>query len=281
MTRFTAIALLAVQFARTATAQRVVYTPVADDTLEARLALAAKRNQDRAAALEGLLREAGCHEPHLETRKVRGSKLPNIVCALPGQTGDIIVVGAHYDKVKAGMGAIDNWSGASLLASLYQSHRDSGLRHTLVFVGFADEEAGLVGSRDYVSRIGKGDLARHKLYVNLDSLAAGPLRVWLSRSSKPVVEIAANAAAALKVEISAMNVDQVGDTDSHPFHDRRIPVIDFHSLDNDTVKLLHSDKDQTAAVVRERYREAFRFLAVFLGAADIKLPELAAEGGRE
>ena len=44
-----------------------------------------------------------------------------------------------------GEGVVDNWNGASLLPSLFESLESQALRHTFRFIGFAEEETGLSG----------------------------------------------------------------------------------------------------------------------------------------
>ena len=65
--------------------------------------------------------EAGCDDGHISEQAVKGSKVPNVMCILPGTTDKVIVVGAHFDYVRAGDGVVDNWSGASLLPSIYEA----------------------------------------------------------------------------------------------------------------------------------------------------------------
>jgi hypothetical protein len=45
----------------------------------------------------------------------------NLVVKIKGKTDETIVVGAHYDKIGAGCGAIDNWTGIVILAHLYKT----------------------------------------------------------------------------------------------------------------------------------------------------------------
>ena len=53
--------------------------------------------------LRTLFEEAGCKAPELEHEKAKGSKLPNLVCTLTGESGaDILLVTAHFDKVCVG-----------------------------------------------------------------------------------------------------------------------------------------------------------------------------------
>ena len=106
------IALVAV--AALADAQTLKWTPVPDDLLSKRLSVIPLKNEERGARLEEMFKEAGCDGDHLQRGRVN-KKWDNIVCTLSGLTDEVIVVGAHYDHVKKGEGAVDNWSGSSLL----------------------------------------------------------------------------------------------------------------------------------------------------------------------
>ena len=79
-------------------------------------------------------------------------------------------MGAHYDRVSAGNGVVDNWSGASLLPSLYEAVKGQPREHTYIFIGFTDEEKGLVGSRFYVRQMMKQQVAATDAMVNMDTL---------------------------------------------------------------------------------------------------------------
>ncbi len=59
-----------------------------------------------------------------------------MICVLPGNSEKVIIVGAHFDHVSDGSGVVDNWSGASLLPSLYQALKDHPRKHTFIFIGF-------------------------------------------------------------------------------------------------------------------------------------------------
>ena len=120
--------------------------------------------------------EAGCEKGFSEDH-ILSSKLPNLVCVLPGSSPQTIVVSAHFDNRGPVEGAIDNWSGASLLPSLFESLRGSQHRYTFEFIGFTDEEKGLIGSRDFVNHLSKEQRANVLLDVNIDCVGlAGPVR---------------------------------------------------------------------------------------------------------
>jgi len=67
---------------------------------------------------------AGCSGERLRQQPVKRSKIPNLICTLPGQSDQLIVVGAHLDFAGEGSkGVIDNWSGASSMTGYYDPYR--------------------------------------------------------------------------------------------------------------------------------------------------------------
>ena len=140
-----------------------------------------------------------------------GSRTPNVICTLKGTEEDCIVVGAHYDKVSNGHGAVDNWGGASLLPSLYQGLKSKARRLTFVFVGFTDEERGLVGSRFFAKDLSPEDKARIRAMVNIDSLGLSDTKVWVAHADKAMLEAAGVIARAAKLPVAGVNLGQAGD----------------------------------------------------------------------
>ncbi len=139
-------------------AQRIEYARLTRDVIEERLHRFGPRNPDRENNLCKMFEEAGCNDRLLVEQKVKGSRLPNVVCTLEGKTDSVIIVGAHYDTVPNSKGVVDNWSGAALLPSLFQSLRLNPMEHTFVFVGFTDEETGLVGSDFYAKKLTREEI---------------------------------------------------------------------------------------------------------------------------
>src|SRR3954464_3063976 len=115
-------------------AQQFTFNEPKRAIVEQRLHLAAVKNPDRKEALEKLFNEVGCGS-HLSEQPVKGgTKLPNIICVLPGESEQQIIVGGHYDKVPEGRGVVDNWSGSSLLPTVYESLKDKPRRTPPVFI---------------------------------------------------------------------------------------------------------------------------------------------------
>jgi Zn-dependent M28 family amino/carboxypeptidase len=250
-------------------AQTLTWNQVSGETLTKRVSAAPLKNEDRGTRLEELFKEAGCRGDLLQRRRVN-NKWDNITCTLAGATDEVIVIGAHYDHVHLGDGAVDNWSGTSLLPSLYQTLAASDRHFSYVFVGFAEEEKGLYGSRAFVKELGKDKTPKVKAMVNIDSIGMTPPKVWVSRSDERLLQIVAAVGAAIKISVAGVNVENVGDSDSRPFAEKKIPVLDVHSLTTETLPVLHSKKDKLSAIVAEHYEETYRLLAATLVYLDQK-----------
>ncbi len=109
----------------------------------------------------------------------------NVVGFLPGQVDTTIIIGAHYDHLGWGgpgsgsrylgatpmihNGADDNGSGTSLLLELARSFasEDTPLRHSLLFIAFSGEEAGILGSSHFARNM-TIDSSKVRMMVNMD-----------------------------------------------------------------------------------------------------------------
>ena len=247
------------------------YDTVAADEINRRLANVKNTNTKREQELRALFEEVGCSGDHLAEQAVKHSRDPNVICALPGQTDSRIVVGGHFDFVDRGQGVVDNWSGCSLLPSLYQSLKNFPRRHTFVFVGFTDEEKGLVGSEFYVHQMSKQEVAGISAMVNMDSLGTTPTKLDLTRGDKRPADAFAAVAGSVQLPFSVMNVGRAGRSDSDSFQDRRVPAITIHSMTNDTWPILHSPRDQMSEIHQGDYYDTYRLIAAYLAYLDATL----------
>lgn len=68
-------------------------------------------------------------------------------------TGDVLIIGAHYDGAPGAPAANDNASGLSVLLELARVLRDLPSDTEIRFVAFDAEEDGLFGSKEYVERL--------------------------------------------------------------------------------------------------------------------------------
>ena len=236
-------------------AQSARFNPVSREVVEARLKKYSGNDEQREEALKQMFAEAGCDDQHLVEQVVKGSKLPNVICVLPGNSEKVIIVGAHYDHVSAGDGVVDNWSGASLLPSLYQAVKGDPRTHSYIFIGFTDEEKGEVGSQFYVRQMHEEQVASTDAMVNMDTLGLAPTEIWVSHSDKKLTSALASVASALNLPVTGVNVEQVGTSDAEQFFARKIPRITIHSLTQQTynAQILHTSKDKLPAARLDDY----------------------------
>jgi Zn-dependent M28 family amino/carboxypeptidase len=238
--------------------------------VQQRLENLSRNAAERRAILERLFREVGCDGPNLYTQTVPGSKEPNVICALPAETPEAatIVIGAHFDLVAAGSGAVDDWSGAVLLPSLYESLKRAPHKHAFTFAAFAAEEKGLFGSSEYVRKLSKAQKGGIRAMINLECLGLALPKVWASRADKHLLAGYAQVAKTLGMEVEIVNVDELGDDDSHPFLRAKIPVLTVHSTTPETISILHSARDQLSAIHPADYYATYRLMAAYLAFLD-------------
>jgi Zn-dependent M28 family amino/carboxypeptidase len=241
------------------------------EVIQQRLEMVSRNLGERRATLESLFREVGCDGPDLTTEAIPHVREPNVICTLPGDHAGTIVVGGHFDFIARGMGAVDDWSGSALLPSLYQYLKSKPRRHQFRFVAFDGEEEGLYGSTEYVHKLTKEERAATRAMINLECLGLTTPKVWRSRADPKLFNLYVQAAAAANVRVEVMNVDNVGDDDSHPFLKAGIPVLTIHSVTSANLPLLHTSGDNLKAIHPQEYYISFRMAAAYLAYLDSKL----------
>lgn len=89
-----------------------------------------------------------------ENRNAHGGKTSNVIATLKGTVNPelVYVVSSHYDSVAAGPGADDDSSGTAALLEAARVLAGNPMPATIVFASFTGEEAGLLGSREFVRR---------------------------------------------------------------------------------------------------------------------------------
>lgn len=247
-------------------AQSFRFGPVSRDVVEERLKRYGGNDKEREATLKQMFSDAGCDDQHLSEQAVKGVKLSNVICILPGGSDQTIIVGAHFDHVSAGDGVVDNWSGASLLPSLYQAVKIEPRRHTYIFIGFAEEEKGEIGSHFYAGQMTKEQVAAADAMVNMDTLGLSPTKVWSSHSDKYLTAALLALGKQFNLSVMGVNVENIGSTDSEQFAARKIPSITIHSLTQQTwnARILHTSKDNVSAMRLDDYYESYRLIAAYI-----------------
>jgi hypothetical protein len=221
---------------------------------------------EREAELKKMFEEAGCAADRIAEEAVSRKDPPNIICTLPGTTSLLFIVSAHFDHVSEGFGAADDWSGASLLPSLYEALKGAPRKHTIQFIGFTGEEKGLVGSSFHVKNLTKDQLSDVKAVINLECLGLSSTKVWVHAADPRLLDYLGKVALAVHAELEAVDIQKVGNDDTQAFRNKGIRTITIHSLTQETLPILHTRKDQLDVVhldsLFESYRLAARYLAI-------------------
>jgi len=152
-----------------------------------------------------LMTSSGCQNAQLMT--FRSGWAPNVICEIPGTNPNAlpVVVGAHYDSRSTNVnsptqrapGADDNGSGSAglleILTTATDLIREEGysFESKIIFVLFAGEEQGLVGSAALASSYVNQGLDLLAM-VNMDMIAypdrANPQTLyWMSGSTTPAL----------------------------------------------------------------------------------------------
>lgn len=116
----------------------------------------------------------------IENHFIKNHTASNVIAFLPAkkQTTETIYFTAHYDHLgRMGAdtyfpGGNDNASGSAMLLSLAKHFKENPSKYNIVFVAFAGEEAGLLGSRYYVQHP-ITSLKDIKFLINLDIMGSG------------------------------------------------------------------------------------------------------------
>ena len=119
-------------------------------------------------------------ELNIQNKFIENFESKNIGCFINGERSSdtMIVFSAHYDHLggigKSAFfpGANDNASGVSVILNLVKYYKTHPHKYKTVFIFFAGEEAGLLGSKFFVESKAI-DLNKIKFLINLDLLGTG------------------------------------------------------------------------------------------------------------
>ena len=151
----------------------------------------------------------------------RPGRTENVIAETPGGNANrVVMAGAHLDSVADGPGINDNGSGVATLIEAAEAigPRPAGAKVRLGF--WAGEELGLVGSREYVNSLGRGDRRSIRAYLNFDMLG----------SPNPVAELYKDGDARLGGVLRRAAAGRLGgiaageSSDHAPFEAAGIPV---------------------------------------------------------
>lgn len=224
------------------------------------------KNDERLESVKRLFQKMGAKEDEINVEKL--GKVRNLIVTKKGNTDEVVIVGAHYDKASEGCGTIDNWTGIVVIANLYRALQNVPTEKTYLFVAFDKEETGLLGSAAMAGAIPKGKRPGYCAMVNFDSFGLAYPQVLTNTSSPKMSKFAKDVAESVKMPYHEASLAGAAEADSTSFVGKDIPAITFHGLSNDWQKYLHSARDKIENIKLSSVVIGYRFGLVHLKRLD-------------
>ncbi len=227
-----------------------------DGDMQGRMDQIPSTNPERQKFMVDLFKLGGATDADIVLQDA-GRGRHNVIVTKKGKTDRVIVVGAHYDKVHEGLGKIDNGTGSTMIANLYQALNGTETDATIVFIAFAREEEGLIGSRKYVSSLSKDQRSKIDAMINLDTLAVDGTFSWRNNSTRALLDRVAQVS---RESGHALKEDYLngGDADSSTFRDAGIPAMTLYGASQDVIfDVIHSENDNMSAFSLPHYKNAY------------------------
>lgn len=189
---------------------------------------------------------------HVQNTLITRHPARNVLGAVKGKTKKWIIIGAHYDHLGhmgpdvLFPGANDNASGVAMLLSLADWFAKNKPKDNILFVAFAGEEAGLVGS-EWCAVDRPVDLSKVKLMLSLDILGTG---------DEGITVVNATAERTLFDQLVAINTKKqllpqvkprgpTCNSDHCPFVKRNVPSLFIYTMGGITAYHDVLDKEET------------------------------------
>ena len=200
----------------------------------------------------------------------------NIIGVIAGQQPDsFIFITAHYDHLgmmgKKTMfpGGNDNASGTSMLLNLmkYFSEPENKPPYTLIFVSFAGEEAGLIGSK-YFTDHPKKNLSQIKFLLNLDLMGTGDDGIMVVNGSVFEKEFSLLE----KINSEKQLLKTVGkrgkaqNSDHYYFTEKGVPSFFLYTTGGRTA--YHDIDDDGPGLPLTKFKEVFTLISTFIRKID-------------
>lgn len=212
----------------------------------------------------------------IENKYIKNHKSSNVIGYLPGDTqkDSFVMITAHYDHL--GMmgrnvcycGAHDNASGVAMGLDLarYYAKAENRPEHSLLFVFFSGEEAGLHGS-SYFAEHPVVDLKKVKFVMNIDLIGSGSKGIKVVNGSVlekyfdmlKTINDKQEYIAAVKKRGEAAN------SDHYPLYAKGVPAFFVYTLGDEYTEY-HNPEDLAEDLPLTAYDGLYRLIRDFVNA---------------
>lgn len=201
----------------------------------------------------------------------------NVIAEVPGQTDDIILLGAHLDSWDLGTGAIDDGAGIGIItaaARLIQQLPQKP-RRTIRIVYFGSEEVGIGGAKAYVDAHGD-EMARHIVAAESDFGARKIWRMQTAFAEEQLEKAKAFFRVLRPLNVTPGNNEARGGPDLTFIREAGVPVVSLNQNGWDYFDYHHTADDTLDKIDPEELAQNVAVYAVFIWLAS----ELPGDFGR-
>ena len=207
---------------------------------------------------------------NIDAEYVEHYKTQNVIGKLQGKSDSTIVITAHYDHLgRMGKnvyfpGANDNASGTAFLLDMarHYSQQDS-LPYTMVFIAFAAEEVGLLGSQYFVKNP-LIPLKKIKFLLNFDLAGTGDEGIQVVNGS--VFKSKFNLLSSINEQYNYLPQVKVRgeacNSDHCPFYQKGVPGFFIYTLGG--IKAYHDIEDVRETLPLTKYDDYFKLMTRFI-----------------
>lgn len=188
----------------------------------------------------------------------------NLIANLPGDSGEKIVLGGHFDSWDLGQGSIDNGVGVVQIfdaARLLREHSPDN-RHEIEFVWFDAEEFGLWGAYHYTEVSPLEDV---RAMINLDMVGRPKaINAMGFDGLVPALNEYVETLGSWEFSRKVSNKPWLG-SDHHPFILKGVPAITFNApMNEEDVRYYHDFGDSLDKIDREMLGESTALIALLV-----------------
>lgn len=206
----------------------------------------------------------------VENELVLNHTANNVMGMIDGTTkkDSFIVITAHYDhlgtlgKKTYFPGANDNASGVSMLLEFAHYYKTHPMPYSIVFIAFAGEESGLLGSSYFVKHPAI-DLSKIHFLINLDLLGTGDDGIMVVNGSifKKQYYLLVDINEQNKLLPTVRMRSEAANSDHYPFYKKDVPCFFIYTLGG--VAAYHDVQDIAKTLPLTKYKEVFELIVLF------------------
>lgn len=208
-------------------------------------------------------------ELRVENKFIKQLESQNVIGRIEGKCNKTIVFSAHYDHLgQLGStayfpGANDNASGVAMLLYLAKYYSENPPKCNMVFMAFGGEEAGLLGSKHYVSNP-LFPLEDIKFLINLDIMGTGDEGITVvngavyTKQFKKLTKINAKEDYLKKIKIRG----KAANSDHYFFSEAGVPSIFIYTMGG--VSYYHDIYDRAETLPLNEFDDLAKLLTDFV-----------------